>query len=605
MCTDTLTQWVEVDSVKVDLLGEPIVCSQDAPFVLHTTHQGNIQSYLWSDTSDFSDTLLFSSNQDSLWFSPIDSLTTIYIRATTLRGCEAIDSFQITINDLSHPISASFSFPTEVCAPEVIHFSNTSDSLTSTQYLWDFGNGYYSSQTNPSSFYTSKGNFNITLVAIDSSICPQSDTITLNLTVKEDSNYAVSTLACLGQETQIGILADTSSNTQYEWHPSSNLSDSTLSNPFTTVWQDTTYLLVVNHTCRDSIINNIQVSEIYAITDSLLITCSDALTVPVIGSSYGTGNQFIWSSNSNFTDTLNTFLTDSISQIPNTQTYSTYFFKTINPDGCEEVDSLNVVISDQSISLSNSAYICRNDTVNLKAINNFLPNKQSFYWSPIDDIIGSHDTNSITVAPTNTMMYYVTAVNDSGCTYTDSIPVTVSPIYTGSVTANASPDSVISGFNTNLQSTLYANYLYQWSPVQNLSNPNSESTSATVYETTTFTVQITDPQNNNCTALDEIKVIAYEINCGEPDIFIPNAFSPNLDGENDEFKITGNVIQTIDLEIYNRWGQMVFKSTDPNQGWDGSFNGQPVDPSVFMYILKVGCFDLREFSKNGNITVIR
>ncbi len=605
VCADTLTQWVEVDSVSVDLVGEPIVCMQDAPFKISSTHSGNIQSYLWSDTASFSDTLLYSSIQDSLWFNPTDSLTTIYLRVTTQRGCEAIDSFQLMVNDLTHPITANFTFPTEVCAPEIINFTNTSDSLSGTQYAWDFGNGYFSTQSNPSSFYNSKGNFSITLIAIDSSICPQTDTISLDLIVKEDSNYSVSALACLGQETQIGILPDTSSTTQYHWYPSSNLSDSTISNPTTTVWQDTSYLLVVNHTCSDSIKNNIQVSKIFAQTDSLLISCSDVPGISITGKSQGTGNQFIWSSNINFSDTLNASTTDSIGNFSNAETYSTYYLKVINPDGCEETDSVRVVISDQTISLSNSEYICKNDTVNLTATNNFPYNTQSFYWSPIDSIIGSHDTNTITVNPSHTLMYFVTAVNDSGCTYYDSIPVTVSPIYTGNVKASASPDSIISGFETQLQATSFTNYLYQWTPSQNLSNPNSESTAANVYETTTFFVQITDPQNQNCTAVDEVTVIAYEINCGEPDIFIPNAFSPNLDGENDEFRISGNVIQNIELEIYNRWGQMVFQSTELNQSWDGTFNGKPVDPSVFMYVLKVECIDLREFSKKGNITVIR
>ena len=100
-------------------------------------------------------------------------------------------------------------------------------------------------------------------------------------------------------------------------------------------------------------------------------------------------------------------------------------------------------------------------------------------------------------------------------------------------------------------------------------------------------------------------VYTYEINCGEPDIFIPNAFSPNGDGENDTYLVTGKVVEELALKIYNRWGELVFETNDPLKGWDGTFNGKKVDPVVFVYQLDVRCIDQRAFTKKGNITVVR
>ena len=59
------------------------------------------------------------------------------------------------------------------------------------------------------------------------------------------------------------------------------------------------------------------------------------------------------------------------------------------------------------------------------------------------------------------------------------------------------------------------------------------------------------------------------------------------------------------IKIYNRWGEKVFESDDQSIGWDGTFNGAPVDPGVFVYHLSTHCAETPESFKKGNITLIR
>ena len=84
-----------------------------------------------------------------------------------------------------------------------------------------------------------------------------------------------------------------------------------------------------------------------------------------------------------------------------------------------------------------------------------------------------------------------------------------------------------------------------------------------------------------------------------------NAFSPNGDGVNDILRVRGLNLLELELKIFDRWGELVFETTDQSIGWDGTFKGKEVDPDVYVYHLRVICFDEQENLIKGNITLIR
>jgi gliding motility-associated-like protein len=107
---------------------------------------------------------------------------------------------------------------------------------------------------------------------------------------------------------------------------------------------------------------------------------------------------------------------------------------------------------------------------------------------------------------------------------------------------------------------------------------------------------------NGCTDLACVK-ISIEINCGE--VFVPSAFSPNNDGENDLECVYSNCFQGFYFEIYNRWGEKVFETSDKNICWDGTWKGKELNSAVFVYRLEGILINGEQVSKKGNISLIR
>jgi gliding motility-associated-like protein len=86
---------------------------------------------------------------------------------------------------------------------------------------------------------------------------------------------------------------------------------------------------------------------------------------------------------------------------------------------------------------------------------------------------------------------------------------------------------------------------------------------------------------------------------------VPNAFSPNGDGINDKIYVRGYGIEKMTLQIYNRWGALVYKSTDPNEGWDGTYNGKLQPQDVYHYTLQIEFSSKEKLVKKGDITLLR
>ena len=104
--------------------------------------------------------------------------------------------------------------------------------------------------------------------------------------------------------------------------------------------------------------------------------------------------------------------------------------------------------------------------------------------------------------------------------------------------------------------------------------------------TTTYQIQVTN--DAGCIAFDTLTVYVV------PDysIFVPNAFTPNGDGNNDFFEIYGKIkaIEFLEIQLFNRWGEKVFESNDHHFKWDGTFKGEMQNSSVFIWQLKL-CID--------------
>lgn len=142
---------------------------------------------------------------------------------------------------------------------------------------------------------------------------------------------------------------------------------------------------------------------------------------------------------------------------------------------------------------------------------------------------------------------------------------------------------------------------YYWTP-DNGSIACATCTNTVVQPTVTTKYMVTASNSPYCKRRDSV-LVKVDFVCG--DFFIPNVFSPNGDGLNDNVNIHGFCIATFNLRIFNRWGELVFQTTDKTLGWDGSFRGKPMDTGVFVYSVDGITIENKPFSQKGNITLLR
>jgi gliding motility-associated-like protein len=90
-----------------------------------------------------------------------------------------------------------------------------------------------------------------------------------------------------------------------------------------------------------------------------------------------------------------------------------------------------------------------------------------------------------------------------------------------------------------------------------------------------------------------------------PLLDVPNAFTPNGDGINDKLFVRGFGITRMTWKIFNRWGAVVFETSDRNAGWDGTYKGSMQPNEVYHYVLDVEYADDSKFQKKGDITLLR
>lgn len=202
-------------------------------------------------------------------------------------------------------------------------------------------------------------------------------------------------------------------------------------------------------------------------------------------------------------------------------------------------------------------------------------------------------SDSITGISAGTYSVNVTDIN--GCTLSTAVIVPG----TGAAVANAGPDThIIEGETTVLTGS--GGILYVWSPPDDLSCDSCAITDASPPATSSYILTVTD--SNGCTDSDTVTVYV-DINCGE--VFVPNAFSPNDDHQNDVLLVRGKCIDAMDFRVYNRWGELVFGSTDIGNGWDGIFRGQRCAPAVFVYTLEAQLLNGGKVKKSGNVSLVR
>jgi gliding motility-associated-like protein len=129
-----------------------------------------------------------------------------------------------------------------------------------------------------------------------------------------------------------------------------------------------------------------------------------------------------------------------------------------------------------------------------------------------------------------------------------------------------------------------------------------ETSAAIVFSNAPDTVWATATLDG-CSYTDSLEIIEQTTNCSFA--LVATAFSPNSDGKNDRLNVLTKRVSSYELIIFNRWGQEVYRGTNADQGWDGSFKDELQDIGVFAYVLNWKNLNGEPFVETGNITLIR
>ena len=539
--------------------------------------------------------------------------------------------------------------PSQICVGSPAQFLNGTQNAS--DFIWNFGDGQTSTAFQPSHVFNAVGDVTISMIASDINDCYVSDTATVNLQIIEFIPPALAAVnpLCVGES--VTLNATGSSN--LFWLNNATLSNVNGNTAVATPANSTTYYVSDFNACGSDTVG-VYVNVIVPIAEAgpdYTICIGDSQPLTASG-----GSSYLWQNSS------------SLSSLNNANTVATptldeQFFVTITtPEGCEATDSCYVFVeqtvpggvtyptidlclgesvvlqSEEGLSYSwspstglNSTTIqnptaspsnsitynvaitnacgAGNSEVSLNVIElnvvaseggtvclgEYYPIEASgadFYsWLPYSSVVNASASSTLANAPFSQWITVVgTDVN--GCADTDSLYMNIlslPEVYAG-------PDQY---FDYPGSTTLFGNTFglaYNWFPSTGLSCADCAYPTAVPSSPTWY--YLTTTNNTGCVGIDSVYVRPYF------PVYVPNAITPNGDGLNDVFLVVGENLTGFHLQIFDRWGIMIFETKNPNEPWLAGYKGYFVPNDVYTWKLTFDSLESRQ-ELIGHVTVIR
>lgn len=581
-------------------------CLSDSIHFLDNANSGGRPAIKWS--WDFDDGKLASAKSPVHLFPSVKTYQVKYSIITDIGCLSDTVTKEIEINALPVP-RFSVSAPDCITRDITITDASTSVSGTITKWTWNLADGTLLTKTSNAPFihaYSSTGTFNISLKTETEKGCVDSVTRPLVVSPSPSPGFILPD-NCINdpfvQFVDTSKIEDGSeSQFSYQWNfgdPSAsgaNPNTSSLKSPkhkYTAVGNFDVSLTVTSSAgCASSLtqpfsINGAMPQSVFSITGGNQ-QCSNSQISIVNNSTVDFGNivkmDIYWDYGNDPTNK-----TTIIHPVPGTNyshSYSEFFSpatKTYNVtvvvysgDNCLNTSSQTLTLkATPQINFDPLSSVCANIPsfpITQASIVNVLPGDGIFSGDGISSS-GIFDPRS---AGAGTYLIRYTYTGTNGCMNYKEQSISVFPV----PTIDAGPDRfVLEGGSSVLLGRGTGNGLtYSWSPSTWLNN--SKIAQPTVTPTNDIVYTLTATSADGCVASDEVTVEVLKT----PKI--PNTFSPNGDGIHDKWEIKYlNTYPGCTVEIYNRYGQLVFQSTGYNQPWDGTFKDKPLPAGTYYYII--------------------
>ncbi len=557
----------------------------------------NKSSIIW----DFNDGVIESS--PNVATSHIYTYPGLYVPKMILvdpNGCQVPIAGKDTI--IVNSVSTHFNFLQKtLCDAGNVAFKDSSVSNDAiTGYQWNFGDGNTSTLKNPTHFYSSTGIKYPSLVVTTQQGCTDTlrSTVPIKIVASPQTGTIASPNGCAPLTVTFNsriVVPDTSS-LSWKWDfANGNLSNATspLAQTYSVAGVYSIQLIAINSSgCADTTVTNIEAYGIPIVgagPASVILCNGSSITLNATGAV-----NYSWSPSTglNCSDCANP-LTSIMSDIKYVVTGTTIH-------GCSSKDSIQVNVKDKFVlTYSRPDSLCKGSTKKLTAAG-----ADNYSWTPAINI-DNPAISTPTVQPDTTTLYRVIAGDDVGCFKdTGYINIRVNPL----PTVEAGLDRTINvGQVHDLMPTISPDVIYvDWQPTTGLFRNVYPGITVKPTENTEYTVLVKN--KGGCAARDRVNVIVI---CNGANVFMPNTFSPNEDGVNDVFFPRGTGLFRIKtLQIFSRWGELVFEknsfnANDAGSGWNGTFKGVKVNPDVFVYSIEIICDNNSILIYRGNVALVK
>lgn len=419
------------------------------------------------------------------------------------------------------------------------------------------------------------------VLIIPRSLCTGLPMDTVYLYIADEIYEKVSndTAVCVGNSVTLHV-TDNSLYT-YNWSPAQNLSCATCSTVVVSPAASTKYFVNITMgscSAEDSV--SVTVVDIIPDAGPDINVCKGASAI--LNATGGTLYKWKPAAGLNNPEISNPVASPAVT--------TTYTVEVSEAVGCQQSDSLIVtVLPEFTGAVSRDTTICKEGTANLRASGGV-----SYLWLPATGLSNS-TVASTTAAPENPTTYTVVITNADGCE--DTLSSVVDFYSESSVTVSA-PQTIPTGQGIQLNAS--GGIIYEWLPDAFINHTDISSPYVNPVESTTYTVIITTERG--CVFTKTIPVIV--INAIK--IFVPNAFSPDGNNNNDIFVyIAQGNFKLESFKVFNRWGEIVFKTETEGIGWNGRFNGMLESTGTYVYEIKGTDAENNSIIVKGNVTLIK
>ena len=611
-CSNSITQQVTVNPLPNVSFTANNACDGNLINYVNSTTipTGNITNYIWDFTSDGTPD---NTNQTvSNLFNGSGTYTT-QLMAVSNYNC--VSNYSLTVTVYPKPTVQFNSLP--VCEGLPVTFTNQSTVVNGQiiNYNWAFGDNSTAIAVSPSHLYSGYGTFSITLTATSNYNCINSVSNINTVYPKPNANFQAST-ACFNQATQFNNQSTIGSGTiiKYRWDFDNNgLMDDSTTNP------SHVYLIagvfksrlqaISNNNCMGQITNAVVVHFNPIVNFSAPSTCLPA------GTNF---NNFSTSSDGVITSYNWDFNGDNL--MDNNQQNPQYIFTQPGNYGVKlEVQTqfgcTNTIIKSVYINSTPSAlFAAQNNTGCPSLCVQFINNSTIGSGNIITNqwIFGDNSSPDYSQNPTHcytTGNYKVTlkVVSDSGCISSSIMPNFVNVYPTPVANFNVTPAEVeitmpLIEVEDKSAGASSIKYIFNDGTLKNTANFNY--TFNTDVAKTVYIMQlVSNVYGCRDSIIKQVDIKPAYV------LYIPNAFTPNSDGLNDGFKAIGVGVAQFNLQVFDRWGALIFETNDINNSWDGSVKGKGDAESSKqdIYVWKAQVTDVlkEHHSMIGHVTLLK